>query len=193
MEVLYGRDHYFEEMLGLRFRVNALSFFQTNTSAVEAMFAEAFAMLPELAGKNVYDIYCGTGVISLALARRALSVTGVEIVPGSVEAARENAALNGIDNCRFICGDALEAMESMAEQPDAAVVDPPRMGMHPKALKKIMSYGLPELLYVSCNPKTFARDMAAMEGYGYRLDRLRAYDNFPFTRHMELAARVALP
>jgi 23S rRNA (uracil-5-)-methyltransferase RumA len=190
LKTLAGRDHYFEELLGLRFRVNALSFFQTNTSAVEAMFTEAFALLPELAGKEVYDIYCGTGTISLALARRALSVTGVEIVPESVEAAKENAALNGIENCRFILGDALEALESLSGTPGLLVTDPPRMGMHPKALKKILSYGLPELLYISCNPKTFARDMAAMKEAGYRLDILRAYDNFPYTRHTELAARI---
>jgi 23S rRNA (uracil-5-)-methyltransferase RumA len=190
MEILYGRDHYFENMLGLRFRVNALSFFQTNTSAVEAMFTEAFDMLPRLEGKSVCDIYCGTGTISLSLARRAASVTGIEIIPESVYAARENAALNGIDNCRFIPGDALEALESLEARPDVIVVDPPRMGLHPKALKKIMSYGLPELLYISCNPKTFARDMAAMQEFGYRLDTLRAYDNFPYTRHTELAARI---
>jgi 23S rRNA (uracil-5-)-methyltransferase RumA len=190
MAILHGRDHYFEDMLGLRFRVNALSFFQTNTSAVEAMFTEAFSMLPWLEGKSVCDIYCGTGTISLSLARRAASVTGIEIIPESVEAARENAELNGIDNCRFILGDALEALESLENRPDVIVVDPPRMGMHPKALKKIMSYGLPELLYISCNPKTFARDMAAMQEFGYRLDTLRAYDNFPYTRHTELAARI---
>jgi 23S rRNA (uracil-5-)-methyltransferase RumA len=190
MTTLYGRNHYFEDMLGLRFRVNALSFFQTNTSAVEAMFGEAFDMLPRLGGKSVYDIYCGTGAISLSLARRAASVTGVEIIPESVDAAQENAALNGIDNCRFLLGDALEALESLDARPDVVVVDPPRMGMHPKALKKIMSYGLPELLYISCNPKTFARDMAAMQGFGYRIDTLRAYDNFPYTRHTELAAHI---
>jgi 23S rRNA (uracil-5-)-methyltransferase RumA len=190
MKTLRGRDHYFEELLGLRFRVNALSFFQTNTSAVEAMFAEAFSALPELGGMNVFDVYCGTGTISLSLARRALSVTGVEIVPESAEAAKENAALNGIGNCRFICGDALEVLESLDERPDMLAADPPRMGMHPKALKKILSYGLPELLYISCNPKTFAHDMAAMREAGYRLDTLRAYDNFPFTRHTELTARI---
>jgi 23S rRNA (uracil-5-)-methyltransferase RumA len=193
MATLYGRDHYFEEMLGLRFRVNALSFFQTNTSAVEAMFTEAFGMLPELEGKNVYDLYCGAGTISIVLARRAASVTGIEIVPESVDAARENATMNGLDNCRFLSGDALDVLDALEKSdapPDALVVDPPRMGMHPKALKKIMSYGLPELLYISCNPKTFARDMAAMQEFGYRLSALRAYDNFPFTRHTELAARI---
>ncbi|MDR1495374.1 MAG: 23S rRNA (uracil(1939)-C(5))-methyltransferase RlmD [Clostridiales Family XIII bacterium] len=191
MKILRGRDHYFDEMLGLRFRVNALSFFQTNTSAVEAMFAETFSLLPELGDKQVFDIYCGTGAISLALARRALSVTGVEIIPESVAAAKENAALNDIANCRFILGDALEALESLNERPNMLVADPPRMGMHPKVLKKVMSYGLPELLYISCNPKTFARDMAAMQTAGYRLDALRAYDNFPFTRHTELVAHIA--
>jgi 23S rRNA (uracil-5-)-methyltransferase RumA len=190
MAVLHGRDHFFEEMLGLRFRVNALSFFQTNTSAVEAMFTEAFDMLPELGGKSVYDVYCGTGAISLSLAGRAASVTGVELVSESVDAAKENAVLNGIDNCRFIEGDATAVLESLDERPDVLVVDPPRMGMHPKTLRRIMSYELPELLYISCNPKTFARDMAAMTGCGYALDALRAYDNFPYTRHTELAARI---
>ncbi|MDR0519182.1 MAG: methyltransferase domain-containing protein [Clostridiales Family XIII bacterium] len=221
MSTLFGRDHFFEELLGLRFRVNALSFFQTNTSAVEAMFAEALTMLPDLNGKAVFDLYCGTGTISLAVASRAASVTGVEIVPESVRAAEENAALNNTANCRFICGDALEALERIdggaaperangidggetrrenrephergavfPAKPDVLVVDPPRMGMHPKALRKILSYGLPEILYISCNPKTFARDMAAMQFVGYRLDRLKAYDNFPYTKHTELAARI---
>jgi tRNA/tmRNA/rRNA uracil-C5-methylase (TrmA/RlmC/RlmD family) len=207
MSTLFGRDHFFEELLGLRFRVNALSFFQTNTSAVEAMFSEALTMLPDLSGKAVFDLYCGTGTISLAVASRAASVTGVELVPESVRAAEENAALNSAANCRFVCGDALEALERIGSgaassealpagltdfptKPDVLVVDPPRMGMHPKALKKILSYGLPEILYISCNPKTFARDMAAMQGAGYRLDRLKAYDNFPYTKHIELAARI---
>jgi tRNA/tmRNA/rRNA uracil-C5-methylase (TrmA/RlmC/RlmD family) len=190
MAVVHGRAHYFEEMLGLRFRVNSLSFFQTNTSAVEAMFTGAFGMLPELGGKSVYDIYCGTGVISLSLARRAARVTGIEIVSESVDAANVNAAINDIENCRFIAGDALEVLEATQDRPDALVVDPPRMGMHPKALRKIMSYDLPEILYISCNPKTFARDAAAMREYGCVLDSLSAYDNFPYTRHMEIAARI---
>jgi len=188
--VLHGRDHYFEKLLGLDFRVNALSFFQTNTAAVEAMFAEALDMLPEIEGMDVYDIYCGTGTISLSVAARAASVTGVEIVSESVAAAEENAALNGIGNCAFICGDALDVLESLGKRPDMIVVDPPRMGMHPKALKKILSYDLPEMLYISCNPKTFAQNMAAMQGAGYRLDMLKGYDNFPYTKHTELAARI---
>ncbi|MDR3224696.1 MAG: 23S rRNA (uracil(1939)-C(5))-methyltransferase RlmD [Clostridiales Family XIII bacterium] len=188
--VLYGRNHYFEKLLGLDFRVNALSFFQTNTSAVDAMFTEALDMLPEIGGMNVYDVYCGTGTISLSIAGRAASVTGVEIVPESVAAAEENAALNGIGNCAFVCGDALEVLEALGKRPDMIVVDPPRMGMHPKALKKILSYDLPEILYISCNPKTFAQNMAAMQSAGYRLDVLKGYDNFPYTKHTELAARI---
>jgi 23S rRNA (uracil-5-)-methyltransferase RumA len=190
MEVLRGRGHYFEEMLGLKFRVDAFAFFQTNTAAVEGMFTEAFEMLSDLSGGKLFDIYCGTGTISLALAPRVREVLGVELVADSVRAANANAALNGIGNCRFIEGDAFEVLETLRERPDIAVVDPPRMGMHPKALKKIIAYGLREILYISCNPKTFSENMAVFEANGYRLDILKAYDNFPFTKHIELAARI---
>ncbi|MDR3305898.1 MAG: class I SAM-dependent RNA methyltransferase [Clostridiales Family XIII bacterium] len=194
LKVLYGRGHYFEEMLGLRFRVDAFAFFQTNTSAVEDMLTEAFRMLPEggLPG-TLYDIYCGTGTISLALADRADRVVGIEIVPDSVTAARENAALNGIENCDFICGDALAVLDetdAAGRRPDMIVVDPPRMGMHPKALKKIITYGLPRILYISCNPKTFCENMAALQAAGYKLDTLGVYDNFPFTKHTELVGMI---
>lgn len=188
--VLYGRGHYFEEMLGLKFKVNAFSFFQTNTAAVEAMFKSAFSMIPELNGKEALDIYCGAGAISLAIAKSAAHVTGIEIVSDSVVAAKENAELNGMDNCDFLEGDALEMMEGLRVVPDFVCVDPPRMGMHPRALKKLISYNLPEILYISCNPKTFSENAAVFQENGYRVDSLRAFDNFPFTRHIELAGRI---
>jgi tRNA/tmRNA/rRNA uracil-C5-methylase (TrmA/RlmC/RlmD family) len=217
--VLFGREYYLEKMPlgdpatsrrmtsgteipltgndvgtgnddGLLFNVHALSFFQTNTAAASAMFAEAFTMLPDLSDKHVFDIYCGAGSISLAIAGRARRVIGIEIVEDSVNSARENASLNGITNADFICGDAFEVMDSLDVRPDAVIVDPPRMGMHPKALGKLISYGLPEILYISCNPKTFSADMKTLNAYGYKLETLRAYDNFPFTKHIELAARI---
>jgi 23S rRNA (uracil-5-)-methyltransferase RumA len=190
LRVLYGCANYSEKMLGLDFTVGAFTFFQTNVPATEKMFEDAFALLPELESKHVYDVYCGTGALSLMLAKHAAKVTGIEIVGDSVDAARANAELNGIENCEFICGDAFEVMDALTEKPDAIVVDPPRMGMHPKALKKLISYDLPEILYISCNPKTFCSDMAALQGAGYKLDVLRSYDNFPFTRHIELAGRI---
>ncbi|MDR1069117.1 MAG: 23S rRNA (uracil(1939)-C(5))-methyltransferase RlmD [Clostridiales Family XIII bacterium] len=190
LRVLYGHPHYTEKLLGLDFTVGAFTFFQTNVPAAERLFEDAFDLLPDISSKHVYDVYCGTGALSLMLAKRAKNVTGIEIVSDSVDAARANAALNGIMNCEFICGDAFEVMDSLRERPDTVVVDPPRMGMHPKALKKLISYDLPELLYISCNPKTFCADMAALQDCGYKLDVLRSYDNFPFTRHIELASRI---
>ena len=242
VKILYGRDHYFEEMLGLRFRVGAFSFFQTNTAAVERMLRDALnefvpgratgmtpaARMPEESVNEfdtkcdsgivpaalsvrtdlsaspesipwhtdcslLCDVYCGTGTISLALSSAAERVIGIELVPDSVESARENARLNGVSNCEFRCGDALEQMEMLSEaglRPDLAVVDPPRMGLHPKALKKLLTFGLPRVLYLSCNPKTFAENMAVMQAAGYSLETLDAYDNFPFTKHIELAAVI---
>ena len=190
MEVLHGRPYYYEEMLGLRYKVNAFAFFQTNTAAVEKMFSDAFELLPDLYSKNVFDLYCGTGAISLSIAENAGKVTGIELVPDSILAARENAEINGISNCRFLEGDALEVMDSLPERPDIVCVDPPRMGMHPKALQKLISYDLDEILYISCNPKTFSFDMAVLQNNGYRLDYLKPYDNFPFTKHTELISRI---
>ena len=187
VKTLYGRDHYFDRLLGLTFRVGAFSFFQTNTSAVESMLEEALALIPDTRAKNIYDVYCGTGAISLALSRRAGHVTGIELIEGSVASARENAERNGIGNASFICGDAFEALAGLPA-PDLLVVDPPRMGLHPKALKRVMEYGLPALLYISCNPKTFAENAAVLKSACYRASVLGAYDNFPFTRHVELAA-----
>jgi len=190
LRALAGDTYYLEKMLGLDFTVGAFTFFQTNVPAAERMFEDAFGLLPEFESKHVYDIYCGTGALSLMLAKRAARVTGIEIVEDSVDAARANAVLNGIENCEFICGDALDVMDALQSRPDAVVVDPPRMGMHPKALKKLISYDLPEILYISCNPKTFCSDMSVLQAAGYKLDVLRSYDNFPFTRHIELASRI---
>ncbi|MDR1953525.1 MAG: 23S rRNA (uracil(1939)-C(5))-methyltransferase RlmD [Clostridiales Family XIII bacterium] len=190
VKTLYGQDFYHEHMLGLDFKVNAFSFFQTNTSAVEAMFASALALLPDTSDKKIFDIYCGAGAISLALAQSAREVVGIEISADSILAARENAARNHIENCRFIEGDALEALDGLPERPDVIVVDPPRMGVHPKALKKIISYGVNELIYISCNPKTFCENMAVLAANDYKLDTLNVCDNFPFTKHIELFSHI---
>jgi 23S rRNA (uracil-5-)-methyltransferase RumA len=190
VKTLHGRDYYQEHMMGLDFDVNAFSFFQTNISAVEAMFASALKLLPDTKDKTVFDIYCGTGTVSLAMAGNAKEVIGIEISADSVLAARRNAERNHIANCRFIEGDALEVLDQLHERPDVIVADPPRMGMHPKALKKIISYGLDEILYISCNPKTFCENMAVLAENGYRLDILCVCDNFPFTKHIELFSRI---
>ena len=108
-----------------------------------------------------------------------------EIVPEAVAMAKESAALNGIDNCTFYEGDVFKVLDSLEESPDAIIVDPPRAGISPDALKRIAGYGVPEMVYVSCNYKSLVRDLVMMESYGYKVEHLRFYDNFPFTKHVE--------
>ena len=186
IETVWGRDYYMEELLGLKFKVSAFSFFQTNVEAVTRLYSEALALIPGIEGKRVFDLYCGTGTISQIMALKAREVLGVEIVEEAVEAAKENAALNGLDNCEFFAGDVYKVLEGQDfEKPDIIVVDPPRAGIQDKALDKIISYGVDEILYISCNPKTLAQNLAYLEYNGYKTEYLKPFDNFPFTKHIE--------
>lgn len=188
LKVLRGRDHYYEELAGLRFKVSAFAFFQTNVPAAERMYEGAVAALGDVSGMTVFDLYCGTGTISQILARAARRVVGVEITPESVFAARENAKLNGLDNCEFICGDVFEVLRGLDEKPDAVIVDPPRAGLSDRALTRIASYGVPKIVYVSCNPKTLAPNLKALESYGYEVLSAQPYDNYAWTGHTETVA-----
>ncbi len=185
VKVLYGEPYYTEQLLGLDFKVGPFSFFQTNVPAAERLYADAIGLIEGLKGKIVYDLYCGTGTITQALATKASKVYGVEIVEEAVEAARENAAINGLSNCEFICGDVLTALDDIEALPDIIVVDPPRSGIHPKAMKKIASYGVDQLVYISCNPKTMVENLQTAIEASYEVKTIRAYDNFAFTRHTE--------
>lgn len=185
LKILYGRDYYMEEILGLKFRVSAFSFFQTNVEAVERLYSEALALIDDFAGKTAFDLYCGTGTISQVLALKAKKVVGVEIVEEAVEAARENAKLNGLDNCRFIAGDVFKVLQTVEEKPEVIVVDPPRVGMSLDAVEKIAGYGVPQIVYISCNPKTLAINLQQFEYLGYRVEYAKAFDNFPWTKHTE--------
>ena len=185
LKILYGRDYYMEEILGLKFRVSAFSFFQTNVEAVERLYSEALALIDDFAGKTAFDLYCGTGTISQVLALKAKKVVGVEIVEEAVEAARENAKLNGLDNCRFIAGDVFKVLQTVEEKPEVIVVDPPRVGMSLDAVEKIVGYGVPQIVYISCNPKTLAINLQQFEYLGYRVEYAKAFDNFPWTKHTE--------
>ncbi|MDO4545991.1 MAG: 23S rRNA (uracil(1939)-C(5))-methyltransferase RlmD, partial [Bacillota bacterium] len=156
LRILYGRDYYMERVLGLQFKVSAFSFFQTNVAAVENLYSYALGLIDDFENKTVFDLYCGTGTITQVLAQKAGHVIGVELVEESVEAAKENAALNGLTNCRFIAGDVFKVLETVSEKPDVIVVDPPRVGMSTDALDKIISYGVDQMVYISCNPKTLA-------------------------------------
>ncbi|QAT42739.1 23S rRNA (uracil(1939)-C(5))-methyltransferase RlmD [Aminipila luticellarii] len=185
LKVLWGRDYYMEKIMGLEFKVSAFSFFQTNIEAVERLYTEALELIDDLEGKTVYDLFCGTGTITQALALKAKKAIGVELVEEAVEAAKVNAALNGLANCKFLAGDVFNVLDNIEEKPDVIVVDPPRMGIQNKALSKIVDYGVKQIVYISCNPKTLAENLQFMQLYGYEVKTVKAYDNFPMTKHTE--------
>ncbi len=185
LKILYGRDYYTEKIMGLDFKVSAFSFFQTNVEAVENLYTQAIDMIDDFEGKVAFDLYCGTGTITQVLARKAKKAIGIELVEEAVEAAKENAKLNGLSNCEFLAGDVFKVLETVSEKPDVIVLDPPRVGIHPKALDKIISYGVDQIVYISCNPKTLVENLYYLQYNGYKAVKIKAFDNFPFTKHTE--------
>lgn len=212
-EILYGRDFIFEDLLGLTFKITAFSFFQTNSRGAEVLYETARAYIgdrlskketkeeaggirnpesaqdepqaPDFSGKIVYDLYSGTGTIAQMLAPSAKKVIGVEIVEEAVEAAKENAALNGLKNCEFIAGDVLKVLDEIGEKPDFIVLDPPRGGVHPKALSKIIAYGADHMIYISCKPTSLARDLEILQEGGYEAKRICCVDLFVASPNIE--------
>lgn len=188
LRVLDGRDYYMEEIMGLKFKVSAFSFFQTNVEAVENLYSYAIDLIDDFSNKTAFDLYCGTGTITQTLAKKAGKVIGIELVEEAVEAAKVNAALNGLENCEFIAGDVFEVLKTVEEKPDVIVVDPPRVGIKPDALDKIIGYGVDQIVYISCNPKTLTENLYYMQYYGYDVVSVKPFDNFPGTKHTEAVA-----
>ena len=184
-KLLYGRDYYNEEILGLKFKVKAFAFFQTNIDAVERLYSDVLQVVPDVSGKTAYDLYCGTGTISQLMSSTAKDVYGIDIVEDSIVAARSNTELNGISNCHYICGDVKEKLDEIPEKPDVIVVDPPRVGIHDKAVAMLCRYGINEIVYVSCNPKTLCINLDSFRTNGYEIKQIKSYDNFPMTKHVE--------
>lgn len=139
----------------------------------------------EFKDKVVFDLYSGTGTIAQIIAPVAKKVIGVEIVEEAVEAAKENAAINGLDNCEFIAGDVLKVIDEIDEKPDYIILDPPREGIHPKAIRKIIDYGVENIVYISCKPTSLSQDLATFETFGYHVERVSNVDMFPGTVHVE--------
>jgi len=197
-DILYGRDYIYEELLGLRFRISTFSFFQTNTYSAEVLYETAREYVGKAGdgtdacnGKLLYDLYSGTGTIAQLMVAASDRVIGVEIVEEAVEAARENAALNGLQNCEFIAGDVLKVLDELTEKPDMIILDPPRDGIHPKALPKIIGYGVERIVYISCKPTSLARDLESFLEGGYRVERAVAVDQFPWTANVETVCLLA--
>ena len=184
-EILYGQDFFYEELLGLKFKITPFSFFQTNSLGAEVLYEKTREYIGETKDKVLFDLYSGTGTIAQIVAPVAKKVVGVEIVEEAVEAARENAALNGLDNCTFWAGDVLKVIDELGEVPDLIILDPPRDGVHPKALEKITNFGVERMVYIACKPTSLARDLEMLQGRGYRVERMGCVDLFPGTVHVE--------
>ena len=195
--LLWGDDAIEEEILGLRYRVRPSAFLQTNTAMAARLYELAHGFAGLTGDENVYDLYCGTGTIGLALSANARSVWGLEISEEAVACAIENAELNGIENARFFAGNVGQTIEELREEagsPDVVVVDPPRAGLAGKALRRTGELGAPRLVYVSCNPTTLASDLQVLrDEYGYELERCRPVDMFPHTPHVESVSALSLP
>jgi 23S rRNA (uracil1939-C5)-methyltransferase len=190
--LLWGEPAIEEQILGLRFRVRPNAFLQTNTEMCEALYRLALEYAGLTGEETVYDLYCGTGTIGLAMARDALTVWGVDTSEESIACALENVDLNGIANAAFFAGDVAESLEELAQRagrPDVAVVDPPRAGLSAKALRRLARLEAPRIVYVSCNPTTLAGNAKDLVGeWGYTLARARPVDMFPHTPHVETVA-----
>lgn len=194
-QILFGQDYFYEEILGLKFKISPFSFFQTNSLGAEVLYQTVREMLCSTQSKPdqvVFDLYCGTGTITQIVAPAARQVIGVEIVEEAVNAARENAVLNGLTNCKFIAGDVLKVLDEITEMPDFIILDPPREGIHPKALKKIINFGVERMIYISCKPTSLARDLLVLLESGYEVERCWCVDLFPGTCHVETICSLTL-
>ena len=195
--LLYGDDYLMEEILGLQFKISPFSFFQTNTKGAELLYSKVReyaldALSQNTDGENadvktgvIYDLYSGTGTIAQLMSPVADKVYGIEIIEEAVEAAKENAKLNKLTNCEFIAGDVLKKLDELDEKPDLIILDPPRDGLNPKALTKILAYGVKNIVYVSCKPTSLARDLEIFEANGYMPVKGCCCDMFPNTVHVE--------
>lgn len=183
--ILCGQDFFYEELLGLKFKITPFSFFQTNSLGAEVLYEKAREYVGETKDKIIFDLYSGTGTIAQMLAPVAKKVVGVEIVEEAVEAAKENALLNSLSNCSFWAGDVLKVIDELHEVPDLIMLDPPRDGVNPKALQKILSFGVERMVYIACKPTSLARDLEMIQGRGYKVEKIACVDLFPNTVHVE--------
>jgi 23S rRNA (uracil1939-C5)-methyltransferase len=203
--VAFGESHHalagdgmlVERLLGLEFEAGPNAFLQTNSRQAEHLYGAAVEAAELTGAETVLDLYCGTGTLTLLLARAAARAVGVESVPEAVASARRNAKRNGIENVAFVEGEARPIMRqwSRGERPDrpsaeVVVVDPPRAGLHPRVVFRVAELKPRRIAYVSCNPATLARDVKDFEAHGYRLVETTPFDMFPHTPHIECVAKL---
>lgn len=195
-KVIYGEDKIVEDVLGLKFNISAFSFFQTNSLGAEKLYSVVRDYIGETKDKVIYDLYSGTGTIGQIVSANAKKVIGIEIVEEAVIKANENTKLNNINNCTFIAGDVLEKVDELSEidgaKPDIIILDPPREGIHPKALKKIIDYKPNTFIYISCKPTSLTKDLPEFIKEGYKLEKVRCIDMFPMTPNVETVLKLSL-
>ena len=188
--IIFGQDHITEELLGLKFDISAFSFFQTNSLGAERLYSVVRDFAGDTKDKVVFDLYCGTGTIAQIVAPIAKKVIGIEIVEEAVESAIENAKMNGLDNCEFIAGDVMLKVNEIDDKPDIIILDPPRDGIHPKAIGKIIDFKPEEFVYVSCKPSSLVRDLPIFIERGYKVEKVQCVDMFPYTPHVETVVLI---
>lgn len=185
VNTLLGEDFIVENLLGLNFKISPFSFFQTNSLGAEKLYSIVREFMGDADSKVVFDLYCGTGTIGQISAAKAKKVIGIELIEEAVVAANENAKFNGLNNCTFIAGDVAETIKTVKDNPDIIILDPPRSGVHPKALDYVVKFNSPQIIYVSCNPKSLVVDLKVLEENGYKVQKTLLMDMFPNTPHVE--------
>lgn len=192
MTLLHGRDFIVEKLFNLEFKISPYSFFQTNTEGAEKLYSIVREFAGDVSNKTVFDLYCGTGTIGQIMADAgAKEVVGIELVEEAVVAAEENAKRNNLNNCKFIAGDVLKEVENLEGNPELIILDPPRDGIHPKAINKIIDFNAKEIVYVSCKPTSLVRDLVEFQKAGYKIEKVRLMDLFPRTVHVETVALLS--
>ena len=190
---LYGPGYIEDQLCGLTFRLSPASFYQVNHHQAEVLYEKAISLADLHGTETVLDLYCGTGTITLAMARSAGQVIGVEVVPQAIQDAQENARRNGVENARFFCADAGQAAKRLAAEgirPEVITVDPPRKGLSQDVIDAIAQMGPKRVVYVSCDPATLARDVKLLEEKGFRFQTAEAVDLFPRTKHTECVVSI---
>jgi 23S rRNA (uracil-5-)-methyltransferase RumA len=190
VNILYGKDYIVEDLLGLKFKISPFSFFQTNSKGAESLYSIVRDFMGDGENKVVFDLYCGTGTIGQIAAANAKKVVGLELIEEAVEAAKENAKLNGLNNCEFIAGDVAETIKQLKDKPDIIILDPPRSGVSPKALDYVIKFNAKEIIYVSCNPKTMVENLEVLMAHGYMVEKSTVKDMFPNTPHAEVVVKL---
>ena len=186
----YGRDYIVENLLGLKFKISPFSFFQTNSKGAESLYSLVREFMGDAENKVVFDLYCGTGTIGQIVAPNAKKVIGLELIEEAVEAAKENAKLNGLDNCEFIAGDVAETIKKVKDKTRYNNIRPTKKWSTPKALDYVIRFNAPEIIYVSCNPKTMVENLDVLLEHGYTVEKSTVKDMFPNTPHAETVVRL---